>query len=49
MFYVTFASDEHDAEKGDANFRGPRQEFFCLLVNVIFQESGAFEGDKVGF
>lgn len=49
MLYVTFASDEHDAEKGDADFRGPRREFFRLLVKVIFQESGAFEGNKVGF
>lgn len=42
MLSVTFASNE-DA----ADFGGPRREFFRLLVKAIFQDSGAFEGNKM--
>ena len=44
MLYVTFGSDEHDAEEDAADLGGPRREFFRLLVKAIFQDSGAFEG-----
>ena len=44
MLYVTFASDEHDAEEDAADLGGPRREFLRLLVTAIFQDSGAFEG-----
>lgn len=47
MLYVTFASDEHDAEEDAADFGGPRREFFRLLVKAIFQDSGAFEGNEM--
>ncbi|KAL7393799.1 hypothetical protein ABVT39_016110 [Epinephelus coioides] len=48
MLYVTFASDEYDAEEDAADFGGPRREFFRLLVKAIFQDSGAFEGTPNG-
>ncbi|KAK0152026.1 G2/M phase-specific E3 ubiquitin-protein ligase [Merluccius polli] len=48
MLYVTFASDEHDAEEDAADLGGPRREFFRLLVKAIFQDSGAFEGTPNG-
>lgn len=46
MLYVTFASDEHDAEEDAADLGGPRREFFRLLGKAIFQDSGAFEGNS---
>lgn len=49
MLYVTFASDEHEAEEDAADLGGPRREFFRLLVKAIFQDSGAFEGLFVYF
>ena len=42
--FVTFASDETDAEEDNADLGGPQRELFCLLVKAIFQASGAFEG-----
>lgn len=47
MLYVTFASDEHEAEDA-ADLGGPRREFFRLLGKAIYQDSGAFEGNCVG-
>lgn len=47
MLYVTFASDEHDAEEDAADFGGSRREFFRLLVKANFQDSGAFEGNEM--
>lgn len=44
MLYVNFASDEETDEDAE-DLGGPRREFFRLLLQAIYRESGAFQGN----